>query len=308
MPDKATDPRYVVMKSTAASLDFAATMAMASRVFAKTDSPEIAALGKTCLEASKKAFNWAKSNPAVYYKNPSDISTGAYDDKHLNDEFFWASTELALATLDFSMVSIKDIENQVVCVQSWDSSAMSGIISLALSNDPKAAELTAQAQKILLGFADVLATKSESSPYKVSLDFFKWGSNSDVANQAVIKLVAHKIKPDNKYLNSIQGDIDYLFGRNATGYCFVTGFGSKKVLNIHHRPSGADGIPEPYPGFLAGGPNTIVLNDCPEITRSTFPAKSFSDAECSYSTNEVAINWNAPLFFVMGAMEALTKK
>jgi endoglucanase len=305
MPYKATDPRYVVMKSTAASLDFAATMAMASRVFAKTDSPEIAALGKTCLEASKKAFIWAKANPAVYYKNPADISTGAYDDMRLKDEFFWASTELALATSDFSMVSIKDLENQVVCTQSWDSSAMSGIISLALSDNPKASEIAAQAQKILLGYTDILVAKSESSAYRVSLDFFKWGSNSDVANQAIIKLVAHKIKPDKKYFNSVQGDIDYLLGRNATGYCFVTGFGSKKVMNIHHRPSGADGIPEPCPGFLAGGPNTIVLNDCPEITRSTFPAKSFSDAECSYSTNEVAINWNAPLFFVMGAIDVL---
>jgi len=41
MPDKAKDPRYVVSKSTAASLDFAATMAMASRVFAKAGSPEL---------------------------------------------------------------------------------------------------------------------------------------------------------------------------------------------------------------------------------------------------------------------------
>jgi len=308
MPDKANDPRYVVSKSTAASLGFAATMAMASRVFAKTDSPEISAMGKTCLEASKNAFKWAKTNPAVFYKNPSDISTGAYDDTRLMDEFFWAATELALATSDISLETVKNLDNQTVCVQSWDSSAMSGIISLALSDNPKFSELTKHAQKILLHFADNLVAKSENSPYKVSLDFFKWGSNSDVANQAVIKLAAYKINPDKKYINSVQGDIDYLLGRNATGYCFVTGYGGKKVMNIHHRPSGADGIPEPCPGFLAGGPNTIVLTDCPGITRNTFPAKSFSDAECSYSTNEIAINWNAPLFFVLGAMDALSSK
>ena len=307
MPDKANDLRYVVSKSTAASLDFAATMAMASRVFAKTDSPELNALGKTCLEASKKAYSWAKANPVVYYKNPADISTGAYDDKRLNDEFFWAASELALATSDFTMLSIKEIEGQAVCVQSWDSSAMSGIMSLALSDNPKASELTAKAQKILVDYADVLVSKSENSPYKVSLDFFKWGSNSDVANQAIIKLVAYRISNEKKYMASIQGDVDYLLGRNATGYCFVTGFGSKQVMNIHHRPSGSDGVIEPYPGFLAGGPNTIVLGDCPEVIRSKFPAKSFADAECSYSTNEVAINWNAPLFFVLGAMDALNK-
>jgi endoglucanase len=307
MPDKANEPRYVVQKSTAASLDFAATMAMASRVFAKTDVAELTDLGKRCLVASKSAFAWAKANPAVYYTNPSDISTGAYDDTRIKDEFFWAASELALATSDYSLVTKKTLDNQVVCVQSWDSSAMLGIISLALSNDPKASELKTQSQKILIGFADQLVEKSESSPYKVSLDFYKWGSNSDVANQAIIKLAAFKINNNSKYLVSAQGDVDYLLGRNATGYCFVTGFGGKQVMNIHHRPSGADGIVEPCPGFLAGGPNTIVLTDCPEITRSNFPAKSFSDAQCSYSTNEVAINWNAPLFFLMGAMDALKK-
>jgi endoglucanase len=182
---------------------------------------------------------------------------------------------------------------------------MTGIISLSLSNNSNAQELKNDAQKLLIGFADQLVEKSENSPYKVSLDFYKWGSSSDVANLAIIKLIAYKITNDSKYLASVQGDVDYILGRNATGYCFVTGFGGKQVMNIHHRPSGADDITEPYPGFLAGGPNTIVLNDCPDFKRSTFPATSYNDAMCSYSTNEVAINWNAPLFFLLGALDAL---
>jgi endoglucanase len=307
MPDKATEPRYVVLKSTAASLDFAATMAMASRVFAKNESQELKTLGKTCLEAAKKAYSWAKTNPAVYFKNPSDISTGAYDDMNVNDEFFWAASELGLAENDMVLISKKEIAAQKIKVPSWDYSGISGILSLSLSDNPTASEYKAEAQKIVLAFADKLVEKSENSPYKVSLDFFKWGSNSDVVNQAIIKLVAYKISSNKKYLASIQGDVDYILGRNATGYCFVTGFGGKQVMNIHHRPSGSDGVTEPYPGFLSGGPNTVVLKDCPGIERSTFPAKSFSDAECSYSTNEVAINWNAPLFFVLGAMDALNK-
>lgn len=305
MPDKATDPRYVVMKSTAASLDFAATMAMASRVFAKSELPELKTLSKTCLEAAKKAYAWAKANPAVYFNNPPDISTGAYDDKDVSDEFFWASTELGLAENDLKLISKKELLAQKIIVPSWGYSGMTGIISLSLSENPNASEYRTEAQKTVLTFADKLLEKSENSPYKVSLDFFNWGSNSDVANQAIIKLIAYKISKDKKYLASIQGDVDYLLGRNATGYCFVTGFGSKQVMNIHHRPSASDGVTEPYPGFLCGGPNTVVLSDCPDIKRSGFPAKSYADAQCSYSTNEVAINWNAPLFFVLGAMDAI---
>ena len=307
MPDKATDPRYVVLKSTAASLDFAATMAMASRVLAQSESKELVLLGKTCFEAAQKSYAWAKANPAVFFKNPSDISTGAYDDMEIGDEFFWAGAELGLAKNELLLISQMEIQAQKIMVPSWDYSGMNGIISLSLSVNPKATDYKTTAQKILLGYADKLVGVSENSAYKVSLDFFKWGSNSDVVNQALIKLVAYKISGNNKYLASVQGDVDYILGRNATAYCFVTGFGSKKVVNIHHRPSGSDGIAEPCPGFLAGGPNTIVLNDCPEIKRSNFPARSYADAECSYSTNEVAINWNAPLFFVLGAMDALKK-
>jgi endoglucanase len=293
------------MKSTAASLDFAATMAMASRVFAKSELPELKTLSKTCLEAAKKAYAWAKANPAVYFNNPPDISTGAYDDKDVSDEFFWASTELGLAENDLKLISKKELLAQKIIVPSWGYSGMTGIISLSLSENPNASEYRTEAQKTVLTFADKLLEKSENSPYKVSLDFFNWGSNSDVANQAIIKLIAYKISKDKKYLASIQGDVDYLLGRNATGYCFVTGFGSKQVMNIHHRPSASDGVTEPYPGFLCGGPNTVVLSDCPDIKRSGFPAKSYADAQCSYSTNEVAINWNAPLFFVLGAMDAI---
>jgi endoglucanase len=307
MPHQANEPRYVVMKSTAASLDFAATMAMASRVLAKSETPELVNLGKTCHDAAKKAYAWAKANPAVYFINPRDVSTGAYDDKELNDEFFWASSELGIANNDLSMITMKEMEAQKVKVPSWGYSGMTGIISLSLSDNTKASELRTEAQKIVVGFADKLVEKSIESPYKVSLDFFNWGSNSDVANQAIIKLVAYNISKDKKYLASIQGDIDYLLGRNATGYCFVTGFGGKQIMKIHHRPSGSDGIEEPYPGFLAGGPNTVVLTDCPDINRSKFPAKSYADAQCSYSTNEIAINWNAPLFFVLGAIDALNQ-
>jgi endoglucanase len=122
----------------------------------------------------------------------------------------------------------------------------------------------------------------------------------------MLKLIVMRLTGDKKYLPSIQGDVDYILGRNATGYCFVTGFGDLSPLNIHHRPSGADGIAEPVPGFLVGGPNISVLNDCIlPVGRSQFPAASYTDSECSYSTNEICINWNAPLVFVMGAMDAM---
>lgn len=306
MPNKATTERYVVQKTTSAALDFTAVMAMASRLFAESTVPELKTLSKVCLNAAQRAFAWAKANPSITYKQPADIVTGAYGDNNLRDEFFWATAELALATKNPGLIAKTEIDSLKVTTPSWANVKTLGILSLALTNDPGFKNLKNGALTALIQYNKILMEKFQKSAYRLSLDFFHWGSNSDVANQAMLKIVEYKITGNSKLLPSVQADADYILGRNATGYCFVTGFGSKTLMNIHHRPSGADGIPEPLPGFLSGGPNIDTFADCGENAgRSKLPAKSFIDSECSYSTNEIAINWNAPLFFLMGALDSI---
>ncbi len=306
MPHEATQPRYVVQKSTAATLDFAAVTAMASRVFANDPSDELRALSATCLDASMRAFKWTEANPDRIYNQPTDISTGAYGDDNLSDEIFWAKAETALAG---GVAPDQDfLAGLSAGTPSWNQTATLGLISLALTREKAFSELQKGAKDLIVKYADELAEKSAASPYRISLDWFAWGSTSDVANQAMLKIIAMNLTGSDKYLPSLQADVNWLLGTNPTGYCFVTGFGTLSPIHIHHRPSGADDVAEPYPGFLVGGPNTVVLNDCPPpLQRSTFPAKSYTDSECSYSTNEIAINWNAPLVFVLGAMDSMGK-
>src|SRR3569833_916570 len=59
LPDKASSPRYVVQKSTAAALDFAAVMAQSARIL-KQFPKELPGLADSCLNASKKAWDWAQ--------------------------------------------------------------------------------------------------------------------------------------------------------------------------------------------------------------------------------------------------------
>ncbi|WP_152541903.1 glycoside hydrolase family 9 protein [Saccharicrinis fermentans] len=41
-------------------------------------------------------------------------------------------------------------------------------------------------------------------------------------------------------------------------------------------------------------------NDCGKDNYpSQFPARAYLDKECSYSTNEIAINWNAPFCYLV---------
>jgi endoglucanase len=39
------------------------------------------------------------------------------------------------------------------------------------------------------------------------------------------------------------------------------------------------------------------------IYSSKFPMKSYTDQLASYASNEICINWNAPLVFVLGFLE-----
>ena len=68
----------------------------------------------------------------------------------------------------------------------------------------------------------------------------------------------------------------------------------------------ADGVVAPVPGFVVGGANAGQqdLKGCPVPYPSPLPALSYLDHFCSYASNEVAINWNAPLVYVAAALGA----
>jgi len=134
---------------------------------------------------------------------------------------------------------------------------------------------------------------------------FSWGSNAVAANQGMELLIAYRLTGNSAYLRAALGNLDYLLGRNATTYCFVTGFGNRSPQHIHHRISSSDGIAAPVPGLLAGGPNPGE-EDGVTTYPSSLPALAYTDDQNSYASNEIAINWNAPLVFLSIGMEALT--
>jgi endoglucanase len=74
-------------------------------------------------------------------------------------------------------------------------------------------------------------------------------------------------------------------------------------MDPHHRPSVADGILQPVPGLLAGGPNPGKQDKCDYAFSE--PETTYVDHNCSYASNEIAINWNAPLVYLLNALVAL---
>lgn len=303
MPDAYDLDRYIIGKGTASTLDFAAVLAQASRLYKEID-PE---WSKISLGAAKKAWKWAVQNNNIAYKNPGDVSTGEYGDDEFSDDFFWAASELYLATKEEEYkAALKTYKQEYKhqLADSWKNFVRNvGFHSLLENKDQLPPELSAYLIKGHTKIANDILEKITNHPYHIALDNFVWGSNSDILNQAYILCVAHKLTGEEKYLAGAEQITDYIFGKNATGYSFFTGFGSKRVMFPHHRPSGADGIDDPVPGFVIGGPN-IDRQDSGDVDyTSDFPAKAHMDVEPSFASNEVCINWNAPAVYVLGYLE-----
>lgn len=303
MPNEFELDRMVIGKGTAATLDFAAVLAQASRLYNEIDP----VWSKTALEAASKAWSWAVKNPNVTYSNPEDVSTGAYDDTILTDEFYWAATELFLTSKNEEYLNYLNENKEEYIHQltnSWKFFVRNNAFHSLLENKEELnEELQVYVTEGQIDLADEILVGIENNPYNIGLEKYEWGSNSDVLNQAMILCNAHRLTKDEKYLVGTEQITDYIFGKNATGYSFITGFGAKKGMFPHHRPSGADGIEEPVPGFILGGPNNDRQDKTYVKYASKYPAKAFEDVEGSFASNEVCINWNAPAVYVLGYLQ-----
>lgn len=317
MPGVTKLPRFVVQKGTAATLDFAAVSAQAGRILSKYQQ-DYPGLADSCLKAAVRAWQWAQDNPDVTYDQEQNntkfspkISTGAYGDKSYEDEFIWAAAELYLSTGDQQYYESRNIlPDEQMPLPSWSNVRLLGYYSL-LRNESKLSGAAKQdfskIKQRVVGMADAMISDVEQSAYRVVMGKnprdFGWGSNSNAANQGVALIQAYQATGDKKYFNYALSNLDYLLGRNATGYSYVTGYGYKTPMYPHHRPSGADGIKEPIPGFLVGGPNPGE-QDGVKLS-SKVPDEAYEDDEEGFAINEIAINWNAPFAYLTIALEAI---
>lgn len=335
MPDQTHAERFVVQKSTAAALNFAAVMANASRVIQPFESqwPGKAALYR---QQALAAWQWAQQYPAVYYQQPADVHTGAYGDEQLADEWAWAGVELFLLTSEptyltafrqLTGLSTASSPSTSPSTSSLPSPSLSPTVVSSRPTTPSWANVAAlayyslaaelrqgrnldsvivgQVTQGLLQAADQLVSIHQQSAYGVAMraDDFVWGSNAVAMNKAMLLYQAWLVSPQPRYEQAMQGLLDYVLGRNPLQLSYVTGFGITHPQFIHHRPSAADNVDAPVPGWLVGGPQPGQQDQCAYTT--PLPALSYVDDWCSYASNEVAINWNAPLVYVLAAMHHL---
>ena len=313
MPTACKQQRYVVAKSVTAALDFAAVMADAARLFEpyQNDYP---GFSSTAAAMAERAYQWAKEHPKAFYrqeqlKDPA-VTTGTYGDGNASDEFFWAASALyRLTGRQAYLDDAQQYQPQRFTTPTWGNVASLGAFEWLAHQNTEICEtmlnqLTAYCDEAV---KDV-ATSCFQSPYGNNPRDFGWGCLAEhCCCQALALLYADKMLGTEKYRRFALQNVDYLLGRNATGSCYVTGFGDKSPMHPHHRPSASDDIDNPFPGMLVGGPNPGQQDKStmPVPYTSNYPDESYMDVTESYASNEIAINWNASLVAFLCWLDAL---
>ncbi|MGR5319869.1 glycoside hydrolase family 9 protein [Vibrio sp. DNB22_19_1] len=314
-PHKDTQKRYVGQPSTAATLNLAAIGAQCSRIWKNID----ASFSKQCLTAAENAWKAANRLPEIYaYDNFT--GSGPYDDLSLSDDFYWAATELFIATGNpnykaFLEASPHYLEtpkgNQATDGDIfWQYTAPLGTISLAVVPHTLGEGVTLKARQAIIHTANQYVGQMKNEGYHIpySVKSYPWGSNSNLVNRSIFLIYANDFSQDIRYLKSVANAMDYVLGANPMNISYVTGYGTRAAQNPHHRfwaKAVDENSPAPAPGALIGGPNSINFSDpiAAGMKGNCIGQTCYKDNINAWSLNEITINWNAPLVWVSAALD-----
>ncbi|MEN3749827.1 glycoside hydrolase family 9 protein [Sphingomonas sp. HF-S3] len=302
------EERLLYPPTTSATLNLAATAAQCARLWKGVDD----AFAARCLAAARSAWAAARRNPQIYAVGDF-TGSGGYGDSDVSDEFYWAAAELLLTTgepefRDFVRASPHFTADPGE--PGWPRTAALG--TLALVKLPETAPEAVQARKMLVQVADRFAAEREQTGYHIpyaSAGGYPWGSTSTLTNRAIMLAYAYDITGKTRYRGAVVDALDYLLGRNPLDQSYVSGFGARSMAHPHHRfwaPSLDPKLPGPPPGVISGGPNSTAMSDpvAEKLKGNCAPMRCWSDDVRAYALNEVAINWNAPLFWVAAWLDA----
>ena len=311
-PEDDTLPSEVIgtgsapFKGTCATADLAAVGAIAARVY----QPYDAKFAARALEAARRAWAWTEKYPNVAFKNPPGINTGEYGAANCQDERLWAAAELWRTTGEapFNEFFLKNYADFLPSLGTppavgWADVGPMGLWTYALSNRKEAdSKAVAAVRERTVAAARALVERTNSNSYLDSMTTrdYVWGSNGEAASYGVYLLIASRFQPGPIFVDAARDNLHYLLGRNAFSLSWVTHVGENPYRYPHHRPSASGKYPGPWPGLLSGGPN----KDRQDAVLAAFPkdlppAKVYADKMASYSSNEICINWQASLVFLL---------
>lgn len=310
LPSDDPQPRALYRPSTAATLDIAAVAAQGARLFADQDPT----FSERLLAAARKAWVAANANPALFAPTSDGLAGGGdYDDNSISDELFWAATELYLTTgdeayLDMLRASPLWAADTLSPGGAFDWRNVAGFARLQLAlygtglPDVDRDAIRNSVLSAARHFLSLQKTEPFGVVYRPEDGRYDWGSNQLMLQNIIVLSAAFDLSGEKTYLDGAREGMDYILGRNALALSYITGYGTRAAKNQHSRwyaHQRDSQLPNPPVGSLAGGPNSTLVDDVArQHLKGCAPQTCYADDIEAYGSNEIAINWNAPLVYV----------
>ena len=302
MPEDDHGTRYAGPTGTQDAAAVTAVLAQAARLYQPFD----AGYARDCLEAAWLSYDrFSASNQDTR----ADLAASGFD---VGDYSWgrgyreWATAELWESTGDADVLAaierlLFDADTGEVAralPRNWDWADVRalGIYTYLLSErEGRTPEVVEALRADLLEVADELEGAASEHGYGRSLPtMYYWGSNGVLLRTGMTLEVAYRLTGEERYRSAELAQLDFILGRNYFARSFVTRVGHQPPVSPHHRPSLADQAGAPWPGLLIGGPND-------QDRMYEFDGRAWVDSSNNYTTNEVAINWNAALIYALAA-------
>lgn len=316
-PDQDPTKRSLYPPSTQTTLNLAAIGAQCARVWRSIDE----AFATRCLEAAERAFEAARRHPDLKSYKVFPGGGGAIQSP-IEEDLFWAASELFITTGRQRYLQVMERSSKVLNPKAegseragisevvWPPYKPFALMSLATVPSDLPAEKSTRVRDVLMRKADFLLQAQQDQgyffPYEPKITW--WGSNYMVLLRAIVLGTAYDITGDRRYRDAVVHALDYILGRNPLDQSYVSGYGARPLQTVHHRfwARGYDErAPGPPPGALSGGPNSVMAGEkaAEGAAEDCAPLACWSDNPQAYAFNEVAIYWNAALFWVAAFLD-----
>ena len=204
-PEDDLQTRYFVPFSSAATADFVAALAQASRLYRPYDAD----FADRCLAAARTAYAVLTANTANTPPDQTAFSTGGYTTSDPDDRL-WAAAEMwettgedaPLADVEARINAVSATATLVAADFDWGSVRNLGLFTYLLSaRDGRTQAVVDRVRASAMTAADAIVTAHDASRYGRGVANYYWGSNGSVARTAMLLAVANRLSGDARYLD-----------------------------------------------------------------------------------------------------------
>ena len=294
-PTEDTSTFYLWPVSLEGTSTAAGALAIASYVYADID-PEFAS---KCLNLAITAYDWCKSNLSIGLYPADTGLTGNPRTSNYKLEFSYAASALYSATGDQSYHN--DLLNYCTNItgQGTNHSVICAALNYILNptDQPLNETIIKQYSNLFAAAGKNQTAKFNSTAYEFCYYVSLYANQGVIAISTALVLDELYNGSDNSLL--ISENINYILGKNATGYSGVLGVGYQQILNPHLRFY--------TPGWLTGGASEYsqlkarfakYLETETRISPNDPPLKCYVDEYVYFQLNEPTISSNSNALIV----------